>query len=66
MKQQTQTPIKAEMRLMKIGSVNSYPIAKMNNVKTYASDLKKNEDRAIRNTNNRYGNYCNTTKLKST
>ena len=41
MEQQTQTPIKTEMKLMKIGSVNSYPIAKMNNVKTYASDLKK-------------------------
>lgn len=41
MKQQTQTPIKTEIRMMKVGSKVSYPIDKMDTVKVYASDLKK-------------------------
>lgn len=41
MEQQAQTPIKTEMKLMKIGSENSYPIDKMDTIKVYASNLKK-------------------------
>lgn len=41
MEQQTQTPIRTEIRTMAIGGKHSYPIDKMETIKVYASNLKK-------------------------
>lgn len=41
MEDQVKTPIRAELRMMEVGSKRSYPIEKMETIKVYTSNLKK-------------------------